>query len=55
MVPPSRKSCYNFRVTKIDKVLDGDTIDVTFEKAGDYEFQCDPHAGAGMKGVIHVQ
>ena len=29
MVPPSRKSCYNFRVTKIDKVLDGDTIDVT--------------------------
>ena len=33
----------------------GDTIDVTFEKAGDYEFQCDPHAGAGMKGVIHVK
>ena len=33
----------------------GDTIDVTFEKAGDYEFQCVPHAGAGMKGVIHVQ
>ena len=28
---------------------------VTFEKAGDYQFQCDPHAGAGMKGVIHVQ
>ena len=27
---------------------------VTFEKAGDYYFQCDPHAGAGMKGVIHV-
>ncbi len=24
-------------------------------KAGDYDFQCDPHAGAGMKGVIHVQ
>ena len=33
----------------------GETIDVTFEKAGDYAFQCDPHAGAGMKGVIHVQ
>ena len=33
----------------------GDTIDVTFEKAGDYDFQCDPHAGAGMKGVIHVE
>ena len=31
MVPPSRKSCYNFRVTKIDKVLDGDTIDVTID------------------------
>ena len=29
MVPPSRKSCYNFRVVSIDKVLDGDTIDVT--------------------------
>ena len=28
MVPPSRKSCYNFRVTEIVKVLDGDTIDV---------------------------
>ena len=31
MVPPSRKSCYNFRVIKIDKVLDGDTIDVTID------------------------
>ena len=31
MKPPSRKSCYNFRVTKIDKVLDGDTIDVTID------------------------
>jgi hypothetical protein len=29
MTPPSRKSCYNFRVTSIDRVLDGDTIDVT--------------------------
>ena len=28
MKPPSRKSCYNFRVTEIVKVLDGDTIDV---------------------------
>ena len=33
----------------------GESFDVTFEKAGDYNFQCDPHAGAGMKGVIHVQ
>ena len=31
MTPPRRKSCYNFRVTKIDKVLDGDTIDVTID------------------------
>ena len=33
----------------------GDSFDVTFPDAGEYEFQCDPHAGAGMKGVIHVQ
>ena len=31
MVPPSRKSCYNFRVVSIDSVLDGDTIDVTID------------------------
>ena len=31
MVPPSRKSCYNFRVTEIVKVLDGDTIDVIID------------------------
>jgi micrococcal nuclease len=31
MVPPSRKSCYNFRVTEINRVLDGDTIDVTID------------------------
>ena len=31
MIPPSRKSCYNFRVVKIDKVVDGDTIDVTID------------------------
>ena len=31
MTPPSRKSCYNFRVTKIKKVLDGDTIDVVID------------------------
>ena len=33
----------------------GDSFDVTFPDAGDFEFQCDPHAGAGMKGVIHVK
>ena len=31
MVPPSKKSCYNFRVTEINRVLDGDTIDVTID------------------------
>ena len=31
MTPPSRKSCYNFRVISIDKELDGDTIDVTID------------------------
>ena len=33
----------------------GESFDVTFTDVGDYEFQCEPHAGAGMKGVIHVQ
>ena len=32
----------------------GESLTVTFDKPGDYEFQCEPHAGAGMKGVIHV-
>ena len=31
MEPPSRKSCYNFRVTEVNRVLDGDTIDVTID------------------------
>ena len=31
MTPPSRKSCYNFRVVSIDKVVDGDTIAVTID------------------------
>ena len=31
MIPPNRKSCYNFRVTEIVKVLDGDTIDVIID------------------------
>ena len=38
MTPPSRKSCYNFRVVSIDKVVDGDTIDVTIDLG------FDPHA-----------
>ena len=35
--------------------MGGESFDVTFTDAGDYEFQCEPHAGAGMKGVIHVE
>ena len=31
MEPPSRKSCYNFRVTEINRLVDGDTIDVTID------------------------
>ena len=31
MIPPNRKSCYNFRITEINRVLDGDTIDVTID------------------------
>ena len=31
MTPPNRKSCYNFRVVGINRVLDGDTIDVTID------------------------
>ena len=33
----------------------GESFEVTFNEPGDYAFQCDPHAGAGMKGVIHVK
>ena len=35
--------------------MSGEQFPVTFAEAGDYEFQCDPHAGAGMKGVVHVK
>ena len=31
MTTPSRKSCYNFRGTEINRVVDGDTIDVTID------------------------
>ena len=31
MTPPSTKSYYNFRVVSVDKVIDGDTIDVTMD------------------------
>ena len=32
----------------------GESFTVTFDEPGDYEFQCEPHAGAGMKVVVHV-
>ena len=35
--------------------MGGERFEVTFPESGDYEFQCDPHAGAGMTGIIHVQ
>ena len=35
--------------------IGGESFDVTFNDPGDYEFQCEPHTGAGMKGVIHVE
>ncbi len=31
MQPPSRISCWNYKVSKVDRVVDGDTIDVTIE------------------------
>ena len=33
----------------------GESFDITFPEAGDFEFACGPHEGAGMTGVIHVQ
>merc|ERR1712048_399234 len=32
----------------------GETVEVKFDKAGTYEFYCEPHRGAGMKGKIVV-
>ena len=31
MSPPNRVSCWNYRVHSVDRVVDGDTIDVTFD------------------------
>ena len=31
MKPPSVNNCYNFRVISVDKIVDGDTIDVTLD------------------------
>ena len=32
----------------------GESQDIQFNEAGDYEFFCGPHQGAGMVGTIHV-
>lgn len=32
----------------------GESQDIQFPDAGDYEFFCGPHQGAGMVGTIHV-
>lgn len=32
----------------------GEGFDITFDEAGDFNFWCDPHKGAGMTGTIHV-
>lgn len=33
----------------------GESQDITFADAGDYDFYCGPHQGAGMTGTIHVE
>ena len=33
----------------------GESQDVVFADAGDYNFFCGPHQGAGMTGVVHVE
>ena len=33
----------------------GESQDNLFADAGDYDFFCGPHQGAGMTGVIHVE
>ena len=32
----------------------GESQEIKFADAGDYEFFCGPHQGAGMTGTIHV-
>ena len=33
----------------------GESQDITFADAGDFDFFCGPHQGAGMIGTIHVK
>ena len=31
MKPPSRNSCWNYKVASVDRIIDGDTIDITID------------------------
>mgnify|MGYP003136726269 CR=1 FL=1 len=31
MKPPSRTSCWNYKVASVDRIIDGDTIDITID------------------------
>ena len=33
----------------------GESQDIKFADAGDYDFFCGPHQGAGMIGTVHVE
>jgi|TARA_B100000073_G_scaffold134442_1_gene110199 plastocyanin len=33
----------------------GESQDIKFADAGDYDFFCGPHKGAGMIGTVHVE
>ena len=33
----------------------GETFEATFDEAGTYDYYCEPHRGAGMKGSIIVE
>jgi plastocyanin len=33
----------------------GESQDIIFADAGDYDFFCGPHQGAGMIGHLHVE
>ena len=51
MIPPSRKSCYNFRITEINRVLDGDTLDVTIDLGFDL-YKKERVGGTGKYGRL---
>ena len=33
---------------------EGESFTMTFEKAGEYNYYCEPHRGAGMNAVLIV-